>query len=188
MRNMRAMLKQKDGQRTNNEPERSALVQPRGLWYKDQLPEGTRLSQEAVGYSADDSAASNGTGDSYVAGSGPYLWPTRYQDRPVQDTTDVIETGQISLATARQLFDTYKSDLYPHYPLVFIPSSVTADEMRKTKPALFLAIIAAASSKEDPELAATLDKEILQLYATRSMILSQKSLELVQALLVSAVW
>ncbi|KAK1816850.1 hypothetical protein LTR12_008688 [Friedmanniomyces endolithicus] len=47
---------------------------------------------------------------------------------------------------------------------------------------------AAASGKENPDLSATLDKEILEAYATRSLMNSEKSLELVQALLISAVW
>lgn len=92
------------------------------------------------------------------------------------------------MATARQLFETYKTDLFHHYPMVYVASDVTADAMRRTKPTLFLAIIAAASSKQNPELSAVLDKEVLQAYAFRSLVQSQKCLELVQALLISAVW
>lgn len=92
------------------------------------------------------------------------------------------------MATARQLFDTYREDLFPHYPMVAIPDSISAEEMRRTEPTLFLAVIAAAATKDHSELSAALDKEVLQAYATRSLMQSEKSLELVQALLISAVW
>ena len=92
------------------------------------------------------------------------------------------------MATARHLLETYRTDLFKHYPMVPIPTYMTAEEVRTTRPALFLAVIAAAAGKEDPKLAAILDKEVLQSYATRSLVQSEKSLERVQALLVSAVW
>ncbi|KAK1812331.1 hypothetical protein LTR12_013301 [Friedmanniomyces endolithicus] len=101
---------------------------------------------------------------------------------------DVIDRGLLSMATARQLVGTYKNDLFPHFPTIPIAASITADELRRTRPTLFLAVIAAASGKENPDLSATLDKEILEAYATRSLMNSEKSLELVQALLISAVW
>nr|POF04595.1 transcriptional regulator war1 [Quercus suber] len=72
--------------------------------------------------------------------------------------------------------------------MVLVPTNVTADEMRATKPTLFLAILAAAAGKEDSELSAVLDRELLLVYATRGTINSEKSLELVQALLTSTVW
>lgn len=92
------------------------------------------------------------------------------------------------MATARELLDTYRTNLFPQYPIVAVEPSITADEMRKSKPALFLAIVAAAASQESAELSAVLDQEVLQQYATRCLIRSEKSLELVHALLVSAVW
>lgn len=106
----------------------------------------------------------------------------------LKDCGDVIDRRLLSMATARQLFKTYKEDLFQHYPMVPIPESVSADEMRGTKPTLFLAIIAAASEKESSDLSALLDREVLQQYATRSLIQSEKSLALVQALLISVVW
>ena len=101
---------------------------------------------------------------------------------------DVIDRDIISMATARNLFETYRKELYPHYPMVPIPHSTSADDMRQTKPTLFLAIVSAAASKDHPDLSATLDKEVLHAYAAKTLVHSQKSLEMVQALLISAVW
>ncbi|RMY82540.1 hypothetical protein D0862_11978 [Hortaea werneckii] len=101
---------------------------------------------------------------------------------------DIVDRGIVSMATARQLFETYRKDLFPHYPFIPIPESMVAEEMRETQPTLFLAIVAAAAAKEHSDLSATLDKEVLQQYATKVVVQSEKSLELVQALHISAIW
>ncbi|KAH9834686.1 GAL4-like Zn(II)2Cys6 (or C6 zinc) binuclear cluster DNA-binding domain [Teratosphaeria destructans] len=115
-------------------------------------------------------------------------WPRRSADAPREGCGDVVDRGVLSMATARQLFEIYEKDLFAHYPMVPISASTTADEFRAAKPVLFLAIIAAAAGKDDPDLSANLDKEVLQAYATRSLLCSEKSLEIVQALLISSVW
>jgi hypothetical protein len=99
---------------------------------------------------------------------------------------DVVDRGVISLELARKLVSHYQTNLYPQYPQVYIPCS--ADELRESKPTLFLAVIAAGAESEDGALATALDNEVLQEYANRSVVQSEKSVELVQALLVSAVW
>ena len=99
---------------------------------------------------------------------------------------DVVDRGIISLNVARKLVSHYQKNLYPQYPQVYIACS--ADELRESKPTLFLAVLAAGAESEDPALATALDHEILQEYANRSVVQSEKSVELVQALLISAVW
>jgi hypothetical protein len=99
---------------------------------------------------------------------------------------DVVDRGILSMDVARRLVSHYKLNLYPQYPQVYIPCS--ADELRTTRPTLFLAVLAAGAESEDVGLATMLDNEILQEYANRSVVQSEKSVELVQALLVSAVW
>lgn len=118
----------------------------------------------------------------------PQLWPSRFANKPTTGEKDVIDSGVISMATARQLFETFRRDLCSVYPIVVFPESTNADEVRENRPALFLAVIAAAAGKDNSDLAAVLDKEVLHVYATRHMMNSEKSLDLVQALLVSAAW
>lgn len=186
MRAMRAILKQKEDEVRANSPARvtesRAERDTRHCEHNTQSQPAFQEIASAVGHvqSQDD------TGLRLAQQPGPSIWPTNYDNDPLRDTHDVIDSGLISLATARQLFETYKNDLFPHYPLVYINESV--EEVRQTKPALFLASIAAAAAKENADLSATLDREVLQAYATRSLIQSEKSLELVQALLISAVW
>lgn len=99
---------------------------------------------------------------------------------------DVVDRGILSMEVARRLVEHYKCNLYPQYPQVYIPC--TADELRESRPTLFLAVLTAGAESEDSDLANALDREVLQEYANRSVVNSEKSVELVQSLLISAVW
>lgn len=188
MRAMRQALEKKNEGRASpqqQEPQKRS-EQPVGLWYKDTLPDGPATGPAGnweVGSQNEERYASM-----RVQKAGPQLWPSGFKNGPLGDVRDVIDSGMISMATARHLFESYRTDVFPHYPMVAIPDGISAEEMRATQPALFLAIIAASAGKENSELSAALDKEVLQAYATRSLVQSEKSLELVKALLVSAVW
>jgi hypothetical protein len=92
------------------------------------------------------------------------------------------------MTSATQLFDIYVNELVPHYPVVVFPEACTAAELRQSRPILFLAVIAAASGKADPELSTVLNTELLQTYATRIFMNSERSLELAQAMVITAVW
>jgi hypothetical protein len=192
MRAMRAALKNKE-QKRDPEPqaERSQQTAPEGLWFVENSLNAPRIGND-VPATANTYPATGLGNSALVTGptqrSGPTGLARRFVDRPLTDSKDVIDSGMISMATARQLFDSYRKHLFPHYPVVPIPESTTADELRQVKPTLFLAIIAAAAGTENPELSAMLDQEVLHIYATKSLVHSEKSLELVQALLISAVW
>lgn len=101
---------------------------------------------------------------------------------------DVVDRGIISLEEADQLFHTYNEDLAHHYPAVVFPSTLSAVELRQTKPTLFLSVIAAAAGMTDPHLYSVLNSEVLSAYAHRTIVLGEKSLELVQAMLVTSIW
>ena len=190
MRAMRAALKNKehskDLQSTSGRQSRTA---PEGLWFIENNLNAPRIGNDvappAITYPATGSAR-------LVTGpaqrNGPTGLAKRFVDRPLTDSKDVVESGMISMATARQLFASYREHLLPHYPVVPIPDSTSADELRQVKPTLFLAIIAAAAGTESPELSAMLDQEVLHTYAAKSLVQSEKSLEIVQALLVSSIW
>ena len=109
-------------------------------------------------------------------------------DKIASHIMDPVDRGILSMDTARHLLDHYKTYMYGYYPVVHIAPTCTADELRRTRPILFLAILASAAGPEHPELAAKLDKLVLEEYANRTVLNSEKSLELVQALLVSSSW
>lgn len=101
---------------------------------------------------------------------------------------DVVDRGLLSIASATELYNVYINELAPHYPAVTFPEHYTVDELRGQRPALFLAVVAAASGKTDPKLYTLLSTELLQMYASRTARSGEKTLEFVQSLLLSAVW
>lgn len=127
-------------------------------------------------------------GDSVGSIAPPGESRSNHQQGDGELALDVVDRGLVSMTTARQLVELYKTDLFPHFYMVVLHPSQTADELRRFKPILFLAVLAAASGTIDPQLSKILDQEILQTYATEVHVRSEKSLEIVQALLVSSVW
>ena len=109
-----------------------------------------------------------------------------------EDTTqdprspDVVERGLLSMDKATELVNRYTTLLVPHYPAV--PISCSPHELRKTKPILFLAVLAASADTSEPGLHFKLNQEIQELYARKITIQGQKSIELIQALCVSILW
>ncbi|OTA64780.1 hypothetical protein K449DRAFT_327598 [Hypoxylon sp. EC38] len=112
--------------------------------------------------------------------------PAKASATPEQQP-DVIDRGIINMSEAAAFFTRYTEDMVPHLPAVVFPEGTTAAEIRKTKPILFLAIMAAASS-EIPKLQRQLVREIMQIFADQIIISGRKSLELIQALLISVIW
>lgn len=93
------------------------------------------------------------------------------------------------MESASRLFDRYVSDLAPQRPLVVFPPGTRASQIHRDKPTLFLAVVLVASSgTSDATLCTKLNDLLLQSYAKRIVILGEKSLELIQAILVSTNW
>ncbi|KFA66283.1 hypothetical protein S40285_01892 [Stachybotrys chlorohalonatus IBT 40285] len=100
---------------------------------------------------------------------------------------DVVDRGLMSMDLAGELFARYNVDMVPHLPAILFPPAMTVAELRKTKPILFLAVMAVASF-EHHGLQRTLQREMMQLFAEKVFLSGDKSLELVHALLVSVIW
>ncbi|OHE98996.1 hypothetical protein CORC01_05686 [Colletotrichum orchidophilum] len=103
------------------------------------------------------------------------------------DYADVVERGILSAEKAAELFERYNTLMAPHMPAVVFPRGATAEETRRVKPLLFLAIMAASSS-ESPNVQRRLVKELMQIFAEKIIITGEKSLEIVQALQVAVIW
>jgi len=102
--------------------------------------------------------------------------------------TDPIERGLVTTEVASELLEIYKARQMPQWPLVVVPDHCTVDDLRCTKPLLLLAILAVASGCSRPELFSPLSTEVMYEYAHRIMISGEKSMELIQALLTTAIW
>ncbi|PWY95500.1 C6 zinc finger domain protein [Aspergillus sclerotioniger CBS 115572] len=102
--------------------------------------------------------------------------------------SDVVDRGLISLEYANDLVAFFVTELTAFAPIVVLPPDTTASQLRCSKPVLFLSVIAAAAVSLDANLAAVLNRELIRVYAERFFIGGEKSLELVQALLIMIVF
>ena len=100
---------------------------------------------------------------------------------------DVVDKGHLTMGMANELFTRYTNQMCQHLPGVVFPPGTTAGEIRATKPTLFLAVMAAASS-EKPTLQRILTYELMQLLGDKVFVQGSKNLELVQALQLSVIW
>ena len=101
--------------------------------------------------------------------------------------SDVVDRRIITMATAEELWDRYINRMVPHLPAIVFPPGTGVVEVRKNKPALFLSIMASASS-EMPTIQRALTKELMQMFAHKVIVVGEKYLELVQAMLVAVIW
>lgn len=100
---------------------------------------------------------------------------------------DVVDRGLITLDRATELFARYNDHMVTHLPAVIFPPGTTVTELRKSKPTLFHAIMAAAAS-ELPILQKVLQKELMVMFAEKIVITGEKNVEIIQALQVSVIW
>jgi hypothetical protein len=104
------------------------------------------------------------------------------------DFADVIDRGLVDIETANAAFDRYVNEMAVEMPMVVFPPGTTMGDVRRGKPTLFLTILAAAIGKFNKEAQLTLLTESYKMIADRVVVKGEKSLELIQALLVSTIW
>jgi hypothetical protein len=107
---------------------------------------------------------------------------------PTHEYSDVIDRGLVTPDMAAKMFDCYVEKMAPHMPAVVFNAGTSSAEVRKTKPTLFLAILAASSGSNFPDIQKTLTKEVMSIYAERIICNGEKTLELIQALQISSLW
>ncbi|KAI2683614.1 hypothetical protein LCP963914a_6015 [Penicillium roqueforti] len=149
--------------------------------------DGDDVQDESADTDAKEHSRIAGQFDSLVRGSPPIFtdMPARHESlqERLPPADDVIDRGILSLEDAEQLVAYFIHELAFFFPLVVLPSNTTAAQLRQTKPVLFLSVIAATSISVDAGLATVLNREMVRLYSERFFIEGEKSLELVQALL-----
>lgn len=104
------------------------------------------------------------------------------------EVPDPVESGILTMHHAVRLFDRYVSDLSPQRPVVIFPPATRAAQVRADTPILFLAILVAASQTMDTSLCTDLNDMLLRTYAEHIVVRGERSLELIQAILVSTNW
>ncbi|KAK6223853.1 zn 2cys6 transcription factor [Colletotrichum tabaci] len=100
---------------------------------------------------------------------------------------DPFQAGQLSLERGQELLDRFRKKLTPHFPFVIIADSVHVSALRKTRPALCLALLAAASH-DDVRLQRALGQMFNELVAARLVAGNFTCLDVLQGLLVHLAW
>ena len=110
------------------------------------------------------------------------------EDDLIRPNPDVVDRQLLPMTLAKSLFEFFVQQLAQQCPVVTIPEGTTVHEMRNRKPVLFLAVVTAAAGASNPDLYQLLSTETSKLLADRVIVTGEKSLELVQAILISAMW
>ncbi|KAL8881387.1 MAG: hypothetical protein Q9198_001402 [Flavoplaca austrocitrina] len=149
----------------------------------DQLPgQGTHHNQEdkllSIHQAANSSSCSS---TSAIVGAAPRI----LYENPIED---VIDRGLVSIKDAEHLLMRYIQELVPHFPIVPLPEDVTLSDMRRRKPVLLLSVLAAAAGTAHADQNMKLNLEIQQTYADLVVMKGEKSLELLQSILITTTW
>ena len=120
----------------------------------------------------------------------PAMWNSEQGRKEFTDGSyvDIIERGILDEKTAYRIFDRYHKEMCQHLPIVVFPAGTTGGQIRRSKPVLFLSIIAAAICPFRADLQPNLVSEVTRILADRIVYRGEKSLELVQAVQVLTVY
>jgi hypothetical protein len=88
---------------------------------------------------------------------------------------------------AAALLENYQASMANYFPFVVIPSNTTAQQLRISKPFLFLSVMA-VSSYQKTGRKTTLSAEIMRRLSEQMLFKGEKSLDLLQGVLVYAEW
>lgn len=100
----------------------------------------------------------------------------------------LLASGLLSIGTAMDLLDDFTSNVLPQYPIVAFSSAETFGWLRRHQPTLLLAMITAACRASDPSLFRKLHFQLRGDLSAQVMVHGNKSVELVQAILVMVEW
>lgn len=110
---------------------------------------------------------------------------------PTYDT-DAIAQGVLSMEEAEYRLKRYRETFFAHYMLVEIPEDITIERLRRESPLLFLTIMSVTSvsmeGEDKREACIILHNQSIDAIVYETMILGNKSLELLKCLILLNVW
>jgi hypothetical protein len=101
---------------------------------------------------------------------------------------DIMDRGVITEEQADELMSIWRNELIHACPGITIPKDWSAMDLRVKKPALFHAVMAAAAHSKGSALSDILHEEAVYLYARSIFIKGEKSVQAIQALLVTVAY
>ncbi|RMD42996.1 hypothetical protein DV735_g2120, partial [Chaetothyriales sp. CBS 134920] len=109
--------------------------------------------------------------------------PLRTRPEEADTIFDPITHGFLDPPTARRCWDRYLTEMSGYVPIIVFPAGTRWEDVRKTKPVLFLSVVAVACGVLGQDIQGRLLRETTRVFADRIIIRGEKSLELVQAIL-----
>lgn len=106
---------------------------------------------------------------------------------PARDLIDPIGNGFVSFDQAIALVDEFREKNVPQFPFVVVPDGVAVLTLRRDWPFLFSAIISVMLYSH-PETQRRLGESLQSQFITRAVMRSEKSLDILQGLLVYLAW
>ena len=110
-------------------------------------------------------------------------WTQNYE----LEAYDVVERGIITEELARILLDRFCTNGICQFPFVVLPSDAPLENIRRKSPVLFLAVVA-TMIYDDPLLQYRFGEELCQRAFQRVFTGTEKTLDLLQGLLVYTAW
>ena len=107
---------------------------------------------------------------------------------PHHDYADAVDRQILDMPTAEKIFEYYVQNMTMYEPCVVFTRNTQAAEIRRNKPLLFLAILSVACIYDFPDLKTILLRERKRALADAMVVRGEKSLELIQALQIAAIW
>ncbi|DAA75874.1 TPA_exp: putative C6 transcription factor (War1) [Trichophyton benhamiae CBS 112371] len=108
--------------------------------------------------------------------------------RPDHEYADVIDRGIIDQETAVKAFTHYVEVMAPLMPAVVFPPGTKMGDVRRETPMLFLSVLSVSIASCAPSLEPILTSEMHKIFADRIVVRGEKSLELMQALVIASLW
>lgn len=102
------------------------------------------------------------------------------------DIRDVISRGIVNFDKAQEFLELYRLKVAT-FPFVVVGPSVSLESLRRERPFLLLAILA-YGAQDDSELQRVLETEIRETCSKRCIVNGEKSMDLLQGLLVYLAW
>ncbi|KAL4930480.1 putative C6 transcription factor (War1) [Aspergillus undulatus] len=114
--------------------------------------------------------------------------PAPREPKQTAQGPDLIDRGVVSPSVASNAFNRYVESMCHHIPMVVFPPGTQMSEVRKHRPVLFHAVVAVAVGPFESSAQAPLLLELYRTIGERVIVNGEKSLDLVQGLLVACLF
>lgn len=124
---------------------------------------------------------------SATPGSSTTTNPGSQSSRPLLRDPLTIKP-QFNLDSAEKLLTTFRRDMLPHYPVIVLSDNHGVRSLSRDMPFVLLAILAIASSSSSLQGHNLYDAEFRKVLGLKFVAASERSLELLQGLLIYCAW